>query len=74
MNPAPTATILVIAYDMQAMIGEAVRSALAQTVPCEIIVSDDCSPDGGATLAAAREAIAGDAGPHRVTVRRVRRR
>jgi len=66
---APTATILVIAYNMQAMIGDAVRSALAQTVPCEIIVSDDCSPDGGATLAAAREAVAGYTGPHRVTVR-----
>ncbi|MCC8364249.1 glycosyltransferase [Lysobacter sp. A6] len=64
-----SATILVIAYDMQAMIGDAVRSALAQTVPCEIIVSDDCSPDGGATLAAAREAIAGYTGPHRVIVR-----
>jgi glycosyltransferase involved in cell wall biosynthesis len=64
-----TATILVIAYEMQAMIGDAVRSALAQTVPCEIIVSDDCSPDGGATLAAARKAVEGYAGPHRVTVR-----
>jgi glycosyltransferase involved in cell wall biosynthesis len=69
VNAAPTATILVIAYDMQAMIGEAVRSALSQTVPCEILVSDDCSPDGGATLAAAREALAGYAGSHRVTVR-----
>ncbi|NUS61337.1 MAG: glycosyltransferase family 2 protein, partial [Lysobacter sp.] len=64
-----SATILVIAYDMQAMIGDAVRSALAQTVPCEIIVSDDCSPDGGATLEAARQAVAGYTGPHRVIVR-----
>ena len=64
---APTATILVIAYRMEAMIGEAIRSALAQTVPCDIIVSDDCSPDG--TLAAARKAVEGYAGPHRVTVR-----
>ena len=69
MASAPTATILVIAYDMQAMVGQAVRSALAQTVPSEIIVSDDCSPDGGATLEAARQAVAGYAGPHRVTVR-----
>ena len=66
---APTATIVVVAWNMATMIGEAVRSALAQTVPCEIIVSDDSSPDGGATLAAARDAVAGYAGPHRVTVR-----
>jgi glycosyltransferase involved in cell wall biosynthesis len=65
----PTATILVIAYDMQAMIGDAVRSALAQTEVAEIIVSDDSSPDGGATLAAAHEAVAGYDGPHRVIVR-----
>ena len=69
MSAAPTATVLVVAYDMAAMVVDAVRSALAQTVPCEIIVSDDCSPDGGATLAAARDAVAGYAGPHRVTVR-----
>ena len=55
MSDNPTATILVIAYKMEAMIGEAIRSALAQTIPCEIIVSDDCSPDD--TLAAARKAV-----------------
>ncbi|UHQ20646.1 glycosyltransferase [Lysobacter sp. KIS68-7] len=64
---APTATILVIAYKMEAMIGQAIDSALAQTVPCEIIVSDDCSPDG--TLEAARKAVEGYTGPHRITVR-----
>ena len=67
MSDNPTATILVIAYKMEAMIAEAIRSALAQTIPCEIIVSDDCSPDG--TLEAARKAVEGYSGPHRVTVR-----
>ena len=43
MSALPTATILVIAYRMQATIADALRSALAQTVPCEIIVSDDCA-------------------------------
>jgi GT2 family glycosyltransferase len=69
VSAVPTATVLVVAYDMAAMVGDAVRSALAQTVPCDILVSDDTSPDGGATLAAARDAIAGYNGPHRVTVR-----
>lgn len=78
MNRVPAAadlkaTILVVAYNMAPMIGEAVRSALAQPVPCEIIVSDDCSPDGGATLAAARAALNGYIGPHRVTVRSTER-
>jgi hypothetical protein len=61
------ATILVIAYRMAPTIGEAVRSALAQTVPSEIIVSDDSSDDG--TLEAAEEAIANRADFHRVRVR-----
>jgi glycosyltransferase involved in cell wall biosynthesis len=63
----PTATILVIAYRMQGTIGDAMRSALAQTVPCEIIVSDDSSDDG--TFAAAQAAVRDYAGPHRVRVR-----
>lgn len=61
------ATILVIAFGMRDTIAEAIRSALAQTVACEIIISDDCSGDG--TLEAAHAAVAGYAGPHRVFVR-----
>lgn len=52
--PGPSVTLLVIAYRMRDTIAEAIRSALAQTWPCEIIVSDDSSGDG--TLEAAREA------------------
>jgi glycosyltransferase involved in cell wall biosynthesis len=61
------ATVLVIAYRMRETIAESIASAFAQTVPCEIIVSDDCSGDG--TLEAAQAAVAGYAGPHRVSVR-----
>ncbi len=64
---AAAATVLVIAYRMRDTIADAISSALAQTVCCEIIVSDDCSDDG--TLEAARAAIAGYTGPHRVCVR-----
>ncbi len=63
----PTATILVIAYRMQETIGDAVRSALAQTHTCEIIVSDDSSGDG--TFAAAQAAVQGYTGPHSIRVR-----
>ena len=63
----PVATILVIAYRMRAHIAEAIASALAQTVPCEILVSDDSSGDG--TLEAAQEVVRDYAGPHRITVR-----
>ena len=67
VSPVLAATVLVIAYRMRNTIVEAIRSALAQTVACEIIVSDDSSDDG--TLEAAREAIARYAGPHRIGVR-----
>lgn len=63
----PSATIVMCAYRMEATIADALRSALAQTVPCEIIVSDDSSGDD--TLAAARAVVHGYSGPHRVTLR-----
>lgn len=67
MAGAPRVTLLVIAYRMAATIDQALRSAFAQTYPCEIVVSDDSSGDD--TVAIAR-AIAGDySGPHSVRVR-----
>lgn len=66
-RPLPTCTVLVIAYRMQHTIAEALRSVLAQDVPCEIVVSDDCSGDD--TLAIAASIAAEHAGPHRITVR-----
>lgn len=65
----PLVTMLLIAYNQAAHIGDAVRSALAQTYrPLEIIVSDDASSD--ATFAAINAALAGYDGPHRVIARR----
>ncbi|MGF6729973.1 glycosyltransferase involved in cell wall biosynthesis [Paraburkholderia youngii] len=65
----PLVSMLVIAYNQAEQIGDAVRSALAQTYePLEIIVSDDASRD--ATYAAIEAALAGYSGPHHVIARR----
>ena len=68
MNESPpTISLLLIAYRMRTTIAEALRSALAQTYPCEIIVSDDSSGDGALDVAAAE--LRDYKGPHEVRVR-----
>jgi len=64
---APTVSILLLCYKDEAFIRAALESALAQTVPCEIIVSNDCSGDG--TFEIAQDIVAQYRGPHRVSVR-----
>lgn len=66
-NPDFAVSVLLIAYRAADTIVAAIDAALAQTLPCEIIVSDDCSPDD--TYAIAQRHLAGYAGPHRVSVR-----
>lgn len=61
------ATILLLAYRMEKTLPAALAGALAQTVPCEIIVSDDAS--GDRSLEVARELVAGYTGPHKVIIR-----
>lgn len=61
------ATVLLLAYRMEKTLPPALAGALAQTVPCEIIVSDDASGDRGVEVA--RAIAAGYSGPHRVIVR-----
>ena len=61
------ATFLVIAYRMRGTLPQAVAGALAQTVPSEIIVSDDHSGDG--SLDAVRPMLQEYAGPHRIILR-----
>lgn len=63
----PVATILLIAYRMQDTIVESLQSALAQTVPCEIIVSDDSS--GDESLQRIAPIVRDYRGPHRLRVR-----
>jgi glycosyltransferase involved in cell wall biosynthesis len=63
----PAVTILLLCYKDERFIREALSSAFAQTVPCEIIVSNDCS--GDRTFEIAQEMVAQYRGPHRVRVR-----
>ena len=60
-------SLLVIAYRMADTIADALHSALAQTWPCEIIVSDDSS--GDATLSNAGAVLRDYRGSHRVRLR-----
>lgn len=61
-------SIVVLSYNQEAYVGDAVRAALAQDyTPLEIIISDDCSTDN--TFGVIQDAVAGYAGPHHVTVR-----
>lgn len=61
------ASILLLAYRMEKTLRPALAGALAQTVPCEIIVSDDAS--GDRSLEIAHEIAASYTGPHELIVR-----
>jgi glycosyltransferase involved in cell wall biosynthesis len=65
----PLVTLAVKAYKQERTVREAIASAFAQTWPnLEILLSDDCSPDG--TYAIMEEMAAGYRGPHRVRLNR----
>lgn len=66
--PARRASILLLCFRDRAYIDEAIAGALAQTVPCEILVSNDASDDG--TYERACELAARYRGPHAIRVRR----
>lgn len=64
----PRVTILLLTWRDRGFIDEALAGALAQTVPCEIVVSNDRSGDG--THERCEERLQGYTGPHRIaTVR-----
>ncbi|WP_144145444.1 glycosyltransferase [Paraburkholderia sp. BCC1884] len=69
-SPAkPLVSVLLISFNQEKIIADAVRSVLAQTYsPLEIIISDDASSD--ATYAAIEAATLGYSGPHQVITRR----
>lgn len=65
----PLVTFALFGYNQERFVREAVRSALAQTYsPLQVILSDDCSPDG--TFEIMREEAARYEGPHRVVLNR----
>lgn len=39
-------SIVITTYNRLALLRRAIETALAQTVPCEVVVADDCSSDG----------------------------
>jgi glycosyltransferase involved in cell wall biosynthesis len=62
-------SMVVLTYNQEAFVAEAVRAALAQQCsPIEILISDDCSCD--ATFKIVEETVAGYSGPHRVILNR----
>ena len=68
-NENPLVSFIVIAYQQERYIREAVRSALAQTYePLEIIISDDCSKDQ--TYQHMVEEVAAYSGPHKIHLNR----
>lgn len=65
----PLVSMLLIAWNQEATVAEAIAGALSQTYsPLELMVSDDASSDG--TWAAIERALAGYTGPHRVRLNR----
>jgi glycosyltransferase involved in cell wall biosynthesis len=69
MAEPPLVTLFVLAYRQEAFVRAAIEGAFAQTwSPLEIILSDDCSPDG--TFEVMRAMAAAYSGPHRVVLNR----
>jgi glycosyltransferase involved in cell wall biosynthesis len=65
----PLLSFVLLAYNHERYIAEAVQGALAQTYsPLEIILSDDCSTDG--TFEALKAAVADYRGPHHIKLNR----
>jgi glycosyltransferase involved in cell wall biosynthesis len=68
-KPSPRASLLLIAFNQEETVGEALRSCLAQVSErLDIVCSDDASSDG--TYAVLQRIAAEYSGPHVVTVRR----
>jgi glycosyltransferase involved in cell wall biosynthesis len=67
----PSASAIFLCFNQQDTVAEAFESLLAQTVPLEIIASDDASDD--ATFARIHDRACGHEGPHAIRLYRQRR-
>lgn len=68
-NAPPAATLLVLSFNQERFIAEAVKAALAQTFsPLEIVFSDDCSTDR--TFEIVESLVRQYRGPHRLRMNR----
>jgi len=69
LDARPLVSFFVTAYRQEHLVRAAIEGAFAQTYqPLEILLSDDCSPDG--TYRVMQEMAAAYAGPHRVILNR----
>lgn len=69
LAPLPLYSHVILSYNLEAFIGEALGSVLAQTYPnLEIVVSDDCSTDR--TWEIIQEVVAQYQGPHKIVLNR----
>jgi hypothetical protein len=68
LETMPSVSAILLSYNCEAFIAEAVRSVLAQDhgQPMEILISDDASTDD--TFDRVRREVAGYRGPHRVRI------
>jgi len=66
---APLVSFVLVAYNQEQYVGQAVSSALAQTYePLEVILSDDCSSDR--TFEIMEQMVAAYKGPHQIVLNR----
>lgn len=69
MSERPLITFILLAYNQEQFVADAVAAALAQTYqPLEIILTDDCSPDG--TFRIMSEMAQAYRGPHKIVLNR----
>ena len=69
MTEAPLVSAILLSYNSERFVGEALQSALAQDYePMELLISDDASEDG--TYEALQRRVAEYDGPHRIRLQR----
>ena len=65
----PLVSMIITAYNQEGYIRATIEGAFSQTYePLEIVMSDDCSPDG--TFAIMEEMAAAYSGPHKLVLNR----